>query len=77
MENSDGEHKPTESTYEDKIGILEDSHSYQVRLITHMGCFVLYFKCYLENFENIYVDCRYLTLKVYILPSATLKMSFC
>ncbi|XP_034220653.1 glucosidase 2 subunit beta isoform X2 [Prunus dulcis] len=28
-ENSDGEHKPTESTYEDKIGILEDSHSYQ------------------------------------------------
>ncbi|KAL6275115.1 hypothetical protein ACE6H2_018716 [Prunus campanulata] len=29
VENSDGEQKPTESTYEDKIGILEDSHSYQ------------------------------------------------
>ncbi|XP_008221020.1 PREDICTED: glucosidase 2 subunit beta [Prunus mume] len=29
VENSDGEHKPIESTYEDKIGILEDSHSYQ------------------------------------------------
>lgn len=37
VENSDGEDRRTESTYEEKIGILEGSHSSQVRFIAYMA----------------------------------------
>lgn len=42
MENGSAEDKPTESQHDDNVGILEDSHSYQVELITQMSYFIIF-----------------------------------
>lgn len=51
LEKEDGEDEPTDITYDDKIGSLQDSPSDQVTLLSVSSPFVLiFFMCYIHQF---------------------------